>query len=551
MMSKKEIILILTVLLQCTVIFAQDELKKEVEVTKAYEPVVKESNKINELPEITDTVSYVPDLKFDIQTRPVQTSFETEPLKAATMVGEPLTKLYNKYVNLGFGGFLTSRADIGISTLRSKEYLAGGYYNHYSTFGKIKLVDGTKTDAPFSDNSMTIFGTKFLENSILSGEFDLFTKRRQFYGYNPASSDILGSVESRRIRYNAMDLAIDYKSNYNDSLHLNYDVRFNYYFFTDDDRNYENLIHIQGQFDKFFRTEMAGLDFDSKYYDRSQKLDDENHFIIKIAPWIGKFGVRWQVKAGFQVVSYNSSNQSGSYIYPKASLQYNIVENIVVPYAGVDGNLQVNSLRSSRGENPFLNRSVIISNTDNKLLLFSGIRGNLSSKTSFNIRYTYQVTDSMYFFVNEGSLGNSFNVLYDDEIINHFFGEFDTELFERFTFGIKGNYFDYNLEKLQFAWHRPDFDLRISAGYNFMNKVIMNTEFFAIGQRKVTSSNSPGLYNVLDGAVDVNFRLQYNYTKILNFYLHLYNITSNQYSLWQFYPVQPFNVLVGVRYSFN
>jgi hypothetical protein len=42
------------------------------------------------------------------------------------------------------------------------------------------------------------------------------------------------------------------------------------------------------------------------------------------------------------------------YFHPQLNAQFDVYESIIIPYAGVNGGLQKNSLRSLSNENPFI-----------------------------------------------------------------------------------------------------------------------------------------------------------------------------------------------------
>src|SRR6056297_1678854 len=82
---------------------AQEELEKEVQVVKPYDPSVSDAFKINYLPVIIDTIKYIPTFQYALQPKPVPVKYDIIPIRAAKMVGEPLTKLYGNYLKVGVG----------------------------------------------------------------------------------------------------------------------------------------------------------------------------------------------------------------------------------------------------------------------------------------------------------------------------------------------------------------------------------------------------------------------------------------------------------------
>ncbi len=64
-------------------VHAQEKLVKEVQVVKPYEPTISDAYKITHLPKITDTVKTVPEIKYTLQTKPMNVGYSITPIKPA------------------------------------------------------------------------------------------------------------------------------------------------------------------------------------------------------------------------------------------------------------------------------------------------------------------------------------------------------------------------------------------------------------------------------------------------------------------------------------
>ncbi len=525
-------------------------INKEVHIVKDYIPSVSDANKINKLPEIIDTLVVMPTFSYDVSPKPVKTSFKTEPLKAAQMVGEPLNELYSKYIKAGIGNYFTPLIEADIHNLRSKEYSYGAYYKHLSSSGKIKLKNDQKVFAGYFDEKISAYGKKFYENAFFSSDIEFEGFGRHQYGYDP-DTIVTFSKDDIKKRLFGVNFNTQFKSNYTDSTHLNYNMHFNYFYFTDNYKNFENNYTLNGQLNKFYDTDNFGGDFTFNYVDNSISLDSSDFFKLKLSPWIGKDGIRWQVKVGIKIIYYNNSDESSILFYPVALLQYNIINNFVVPYAGIDGDFVNNNFRNIALENPFYNTNIQIGQTDYRFKLYGGVKGNISNITSFNLRASYSVIDNMYFFVNDSNqLFNTFNIEYDDVEVKNLFAEFETSPANNFLIGIKGNYYGYNLLKLKKPWHKPKYDFTIWWNYKLRNKISFNSELYVIGKKYVINNEFPKGYDIIDSAIDLNLSVGYNYTDKITAFINLFNILGNSYDIWYCYPSQKFNFIVGASYTF-
>jgi hypothetical protein len=84
----------------------QDEqLKKEVQVVRPYEPSIPDAFKINLQPKVEDTLKIAPNFSYSILQRPLITSFSVTPISAARMLQEQPLPLHSTYLKMGYGNY--------------------------------------------------------------------------------------------------------------------------------------------------------------------------------------------------------------------------------------------------------------------------------------------------------------------------------------------------------------------------------------------------------------------------------------------------------------
>ena len=153
----------------------------------SYKPTITDANKIMDRPAIVDSTKKLRVSGYNINnSRKITTGYDVDPIEAAQMIGEPLTKLYNGLVKLGFGNYTTPYAEAWYNHLRSKEYAYGLRIKHLSS--QTNLED--YGFGGFSDNEVGLYGKKFLKEHTLSGNFDYARNVVHFYGYDTALFDI-------------------------------------------------------------------------------------------------------------------------------------------------------------------------------------------------------------------------------------------------------------------------------------------------------------------------------------------------------------------------
>ncbi len=551
-------ILVIAISVICTVLFfqnfanAQTKMNQDVQVVKPYDPTVGDAYKINILPEINDTSTLRRNMNYKVYPKQLPVSFEVIPIQPAKMVSEPISKLYSTYLKAGAGNYNTLLGEAGVNMLRSKNYSGGFFIKHLSSVSNIKLVNGVKSPASFSDNKVDLFGKKFYEHSTLSGGASYERNAFHYYGYDTSYSDTVFDKKQIFQHYNTITGNAGLTSNYIDSSHLNYNANIKYQYFEDNFKSYQNLINVSTDFNKFYKTEVIGGDVNVSWLNKNSLIDTNNNALVKINPWVNFTGDQWRVKCGLSMETDAYSDSVFYHFYPTVLLQYNVIENFLIPFIGIDGKMLQNHFANIVKENPYLKPGLQIQNTNNKINLNAGIKGNFSKKVSFIVKGNYGIYKNMYFFVNDTlGVGNYFNVVYDKTVqLLQFYGEVSFKNSEKLNVFLKGNYYKYTLNNLPKPWGKPEWDLTFTARYNLRNKIVINADVFALGDRFFPNYKLPNEPYKLKKIIDANIGLEYRYTKILSVFLNLNNITASKKYYWNFYPTQGFNAVGGLTYSF-
>ena len=217
---------------------------ERVVVTSRYRPVVEETQKINVAPTITDTVATMPKtFTYDISTRRLTSLYEPSRIKAARIIGEPATKLYNNYIKLGFGNYLSPLAEVYFNSLRNDNKTYGIRATHRSSWGTIgkAAAEGEPPSsdhygqAPFSLTDLTLFG-KLITNKHLQLSADLGYQNdfSRYYGFSDSTLFsnlhlVRDSIEKSLYRtvYNTVSANVGIKTLNTDVRALGYEANVN------------------------------------------------------------------------------------------------------------------------------------------------------------------------------------------------------------------------------------------------------------------------------------------------------------------------------------
>lgn len=536
------------------VVLAQSSLDSMTIVSVgAYKPTIMESNKMNENPTFKDSTKKLPVSGYGINSRKVATTYDVVPITPAQMVGEPLTKLYNALVKLGMGTYTTPYGELWVNNLRSKTESYGIRLKHLSSAATLKDYGY----AGFSDNEISLYGKKFLKEHTLSGNFDYARNVVHFYGYDANLFSI--SKDTTRQRFNLFSGNVGLISHYNSKERINHNVKLNYYNLFDKYGTSENNVKATGGITTAVGNELLKVDALVDYYNYKTTIDTVNNTIVSLNPNIIATGEKYRVNIGL-TATMDVFTTSKFYFYPNIDLSYNVIDDIIIPYAGIKGGLQKNSYQTFTDNNPFVLSVLPMQNTNKKYEFFGGIRGTLSSTTSFNARAAYSNINNMAMFINDTTelYRNKFGVIYDDATLLNVHGEVSYQQREKLRISLKGDYYNYKMKNELKAWYIPQLQFTLSANYNLRDKIVIKADLFYLDNQyyktfTVDTTVATGLKPVskqLKGIFDANIGAEYRYTKRLGFFVNFNNIANYRYYRWSNYPTQRFSLMGGLSYSF-
>jgi hypothetical protein len=350
-------------------------------------------------------------------------------------------------------------------------------------------------------------------------------------------------------RYQLIEPKLKLQSHYSDSVHINHTILLSYYNLKNQNQESENNIKLNGLTSLFINKEKLNVNILTDYYNHKQSNDTINDLIISVNPSFEAKGSNWNANVGLAGTINNFNNKARFYFYPQINFNYDIYENIIIPYAGVNGGLIKNSFKQLTTENPFIDSTLRYANTNNKYNLFLGLKGNLSSNTSYDARVTYSQFDSLHFFVvnynDINKMYNRFNVIYDNASLLNISGQINYQLNEKLKLIAKGDYNLYTPKNLDHAYHKPSFFLTFTGAYNLRNKIIVKADLFFVGSQWAKSQY---IDKPLNGYFDGNIEAEYRYTKTLSFFARFNNIANQRYYQWESLPSQRFNMMIGLSF---
>ncbi len=526
--------------------------QEEVRVVKPYSPTLSGAQKIELLPSLEEEIEYdLPEFSYQLFPKRYESKYRVEPINAARMVKMPLNKLYKSQLTLGMGNYMTPLAELNINQLRSRNGTFGLTLKHHSMNGKVKLENDLKASAGFNENEAEIYGSRFMKKTVLDYNVGASYNSYVHYGVDPTLDTVLAREDAVHPYFTA-EGGLGLHSMHADSFHFNYDASLDYYFFT---HQFDQMEHgAEGKFTFNKRLSVVDIagDAGGAFYGHYPDWDTvmSNHTMFWLNPHVAKSSVEWRFTAGVNAYGEVRDGVFTPHFYPKASFQFNIVKEVIVPYFGVDGYLESNNFRKTVEENPYVVPGLSLLPTSHKLIGYAGLKGRFSDAVAYNFKGSYSIIDDQYFFVNDNSdpLMNQFTVVYDDITLLNLHGEFSVRPTDSWKIFLQGNYYNYTLVREDQPWNKPAFDLSLLARYNMGDKILVNVGISAIGSRYYENFN-PTLEETLPLTIDANLGLEYRYSKLLSFWARFNNLAAQKYYLYNNYPSYRFRAMLGLTYA--
>ncbi len=554
--------------------------QSEVRVVKPYSPTLSGAQKVQMLPSLDEEIEYdTPALNYQLYPKRFDSKFRVEPIRAARMVKMPLAKLYKSELTLGMGNYLTPLAELNINQLRSRKGTLGFQMKHHSMNGKLKLNEDLKVPAGFSESSTKVYGSRFLKKAVF--DYQLGVAYNSYVAYGVDTTMVTENElekDSLKHPYFMAEGNIGLHSMNADSFHFNYDADLDYYYLTHHFEEVEHGAKLNFRFDKRLRVVdiagEAGGAFYGHYPDWDQTIG--NHTMVWLNPHVAKGNTEWRFTAGFNTYLSLASDTAASdiqpfHFYPKASFEFNVVKEVIVPYFGVDGYLESNNYRKIVEENPYVVPTLSVKPASHKLIGYMGVKGRISQAFAYNLKGSYSIIDNQYFFVNDTSqvLKNQFSVVYSDITLLNLHAELTFRPSDSWKIFLKGNYYKYTLSTMSTAdgtsrnvrdddhpWNKPSFDASLQARYNMGNKILVSIGVYTVGKRYYEDFNWDFVNDVpldleetLPLTVDANLGMEYRYSKLLSFWLRINNLAAQKYYHYHQYPSYRFRAMIGFTYA--
>jgi hypothetical protein len=551
-----------------------------VTVVKPYSPTVSDAFKIKSTPSLSDSiVLQKKNIKYNIFSVPVASTFTPAKAKAARVEKTPPPVLYNSYASVGLGNFNNALVDFYTSRdfNRGEDLLDVGL-SHHSSRGEI---DTTPLDADFYNSNLDVSYAKKDRDLDWGAGIGLRHQRYNWYGVQNGEFDdtTIEGIDEGQNYFTAQTKA---HINLEDSFFKKGTLLLRR--FWDETKSAENRVIVNPILELPITGELvtigAKFDYVGGSFQNASLNNTTNsgainygHFQVGVNPSLLVLRDDLTLNLGANIV-YGSdieNSESNFFIYPAVTASYRLVDETVIAYGGIEGQLKQNSYHDLVEENPYVSPTLTIRPTDQQYEGYVGLKGELFTGVGYNIKGSYTAENKKpLFLLNPENLlredekgynfGNSFQVFYDDVKTLGIFGELNIDVNRNFTMGINAEVYDYSTETDNPAWNLPNLKASLLLDYQINKQWFLGANLFFVGEREdlqaqaipnSTPSDFPAQIVTLDSFFDANAHLGYRFNDQLSVFAKASNIANTNYQQWRNFNVQGFQALAGVSYKFD
>nr|WP_321224881.1 TonB-dependent receptor [uncultured Psychroserpens sp.] len=571
MKNNLKYIILAIITFNVAITFAQERENDSIEggtvnVVKPYTPTISDAFKIKEIPTLNDSTTIKKkEIKYNIFSIPVASTFTPAKGRAATVDKEKPVKLYDNYASLGVGTYTTILGEVYLNHAISRTERVGGYFSHHSSAGDLEDVN---FDNNFSETGLNAHYSQKLRDYAWKVEGGFQLQRFNWYGVPDQE------ISTFDVGHSFYTANIGGNIKFDDAIFKKGSVLFRR--FGDDQDSGENRFVLKTGFDVPVSDEIIStnvtIDYLGGSFDKNYFIDDElnySNIIFGLAPSYQIKQDDLTLNLGVNLVYLNDTEASDGkfFIYPNITASYRLVDELLIAYGSIEGGLNQNSYYDFAQENPFVSPTLFIVPTDQAYNATVGIKGKLSNSMSYNVNGRYFADNNRALFKSNPDagenrenyqFGNSFGIAYDDVKTFSIGGELNVDVNRNFKLGLKADYFAYSTDNEAEAWNLPDIEASAFLDVQIDEHWFAGANLFYVGERKDFQSGIGGPLVLpfatevtLKSYFDANAHVGYKITDQLSAFAKVNNIANQDYNRWLNYQVQGIQFLAGATYQFD
>ncbi|MEC7113651.1 MAG: hypothetical protein VXW79_01695 [Bacteroidota bacterium] len=440
----------------------------------------------------------------------------------AVRMDAPLPRLYAGYAKGGFGLYTSPLAEIHYGETQSRTGSWGIHTIHHSSAGSTTTgnTDTLGLDEGWSHNALGGHYKRFLDRSSLTLAGGLERDAWGLHGLDLSQTSGFSAPNTRQT-YTRMHTSARLQNHQRDSTKVQRDLRLEVSRLsiglaplpadavTPDiliEPGRENLITGTGTFQAWQDDALFSLDLEGHIIGSSLDAEGDSSFasvsrnsaLIGAVPTITKERGAYKIKVGAGLW-VDARGRQAFHFYPTAEVRFRLLDDVFVPYGGVDGGMQRNALHDLVKENPWFdaryNAGVdalrgTLYHTNRALELYGGLRGKFTRDLAFNAQARTVTYRDFGYWVNEAgidSAGQRFSLAFDTLTVASVIGETAYRGRGPLELEARVEFHTYGTGDQPHAWYQPRTRFSGSARLNLDGLLFLEAGMEVIGARYAPS----------------------------------------------------------------
>ncbi len=566
------------------------ELNRQMEVTRAYEPTVREASKLDIKPNMVDTVTLRPEFDYLVTPHPISYGFQVSPFRAATVDVNDYRLYTPFYVKAALGVPFQSLLDFYYNTTGMEKGFVSAYLNHYGSWSKIENDNGVKAPSTETYNKVGALGERRFGRYSLNGEigydYDMVSRYGYYTAGEPLPETFDTTADGLRQRFSTLHGRVAFGDTFEDLSHFNFRIGAQGAYFTDRYGYDQTDFGVGLELGKCF-ADRHEVTLRARY-DSYRGNNDYQNDLVTVAPLYhlktGKFdfalGVDYTFNRMTDPVSVDLTRQK-HYLFPRFQMRIDVTSGYFVPYVEIDGRVRSNDYRSLTRENPYVLQQIAPNTIEYNGRV--GFTGSFSSSFSYKVYggaslYKDYLTAANYYFEadpllntqDEAALqnvyGESFRMLSDSLTLWTVGADLEGRISGSFGLEASVQYRGFSSSAYEHVSGVPNLTARLNLRYSYRDKLILNLGGTFLSARYFASDvYEQGAYipslggNLLDHAlifdkvsptVDLSLSAEYRISQLIGVFVQGNNLINQKLYRFYHYPGLGINLLAGVKLSF-
>lgn len=385
------------------------QVGKQVEVTKTYVPSLESAVKLPVRPDMTDTVKMYPEIDYSITPLSLETSFQTRPIRPASVTYWEFNRPRTFYVKAGAGYPLNSVVDFYASTQNAATGYVVGYLNHEGRYADIRNSFGDKLNSVCLANRIGAAAGKYLGRHVLEGEISYDNRLFHHYGrHAPSGAAFSGlPLPGPVADYGDADLALRIGDDFQDLSRVNFEVAVHGGIFFDHsdvaERARQNRLGGSAKIARAFGIHRFSLEAGYEWLDGRKSLSGLRQQQIHAAARYGRDGglIRFVVGADYYH-DRMKGEENGNYVLPYARVDFKLQSREFKPFVEIDGEVHDNSFRSLTYLNPYVVDGVWLGKSSVDYNVRLGLGGTLwNNRFDYRLYVAFSIHDNHVYWTGD------------------------------------------------------------------------------------------------------------------------------------------------------